>query len=180
MSWLPPHPIPVIPSEAGNLSSRVGGLPEEERLLTPQTPFGNDESPPWPLRKLSQESHIVLKKHLNVVDAIFQHRQPVDADAERESAHLRRIVIHEAVHRRINHARSKQLNPACAFAFATGSTGLCRAAAAAEYARCVELHRRLGEREITRPETCFHAFPNELLHEIVNRTREIAERNVCV
>lgn len=59
---------------------------------------------PPQLRKLAQETYIVLEKYLNVVNAVFQHGQTIDADAEGEASYFFRIVIHEAVDCRINHA----------------------------------------------------------------------------
>src|SRR5580692_12457867 len=71
--------------------------------------------------KLSQEAHIILKKHLDIVDTILEHGQAVDADSEGEAAHLLRIVLDEAVDGRIHHARAEQLNPACTLTLRTSS-----------------------------------------------------------
>jgi hypothetical protein len=38
-----------------------------------------------PLPKLLQESHIALKEQLDVIDAVFQNRNPLHAHAEGES-----------------------------------------------------------------------------------------------
>src|SRR4029077_4861680 len=119
-----------------------------------------------------------LKKHLDVVYAVLEHRETVHAHAERKAAYFFRVVVHEAVDRGINHARAEKFNPAGAFAFAT-----CRAAgtgptAAAENAGDVEFPRRFGERKITRTKTRFHAGTKILFDEIFDGAGEIAERDI--
>src|SRR5579864_2464470 len=116
------------------------------------------------LRKLPQEAHVVLKKDLDVVDAVLEHGQAIHAHAECEPADLFGVVVHEAIDSGIDHARAEEFDPAGAFALAAGLTGGCRTAAAAENARDVELHRGFREGKIAGTETCFHAFAEELLH----------------
>src|SRR6266849_460666 len=60
--------------------------------------------------KLTQETHVVLKKYLDVVNAVFQHGQAIDAHAEREAADFFRVVVHEAVDGGIHHARAEKLD----------------------------------------------------------------------
>src|SRR5262249_28556112 len=129
--------------------------------------------------KLLQKPHIVLKEHLNIINPVLQHRQPVDPDAERKSAHAFRIVSDKSVHRRIDHPRPKKFNPSRAFAFPARPARRCPAAAA-EHARHIELHRRFRKRKIARPEPRLYARPEKLLHEIFDRAGEIAECNVRV
>ncbi len=62
--------------------------------------------------KLPQEAHVVLKEELHVVDPIFELRKPVHAQAEGVAGDARRVVIDEAIHRRIDHARAEKLDPA--------------------------------------------------------------------
>src|SRR6266850_3906408 len=73
------------------------------------------------LRELPEEAHVVLEKNLNIVDAVLQHRESIDADAEGEAADFFRVVIHEAVDGGIDHARAKEFNPRRALAFRTGA-----------------------------------------------------------
>src|SRR5580698_8198033 len=132
------------------------------------------------LRKLAQESHVALKEHLDVVDAVLQHREAIDADAESETADFFRVVAHESVHRGIDHARAEELDPARALALRARSTAGRNAAAAAEHARNVELDRRLGERKITWPEARFHAGTEKLFYEVFDRAGEVAEGDVGI
>src|SRR5256885_13501632 len=154
-------------------------MPRRPRNLSAscRPPSSNESSPHYRSRKLLQKPHIVLKKRLNVVDSVLQHCQPVDADAKCKSTHFSRVVSHKSVHRRIDHPRAKQFNPSRALAFAARARR-SRPGTAAKYARHVELHRRLRERKITRPEPRLHAWPEKLRHEIFNRAGEVAERNV--
>src|SRR6267142_6986380 len=99
------------------------------------------------LWELPEEAHVILEKHLNIVDAVLQHRESIDADAEGEAADFFRVVIHEAVDGGIDHARAKEFNPRSALAFRTGAA-IRRTGTAAERTGNVELDRRLGEREI--------------------------------
>src|SRR5208282_2519745 len=132
------------------------------------------------LWELAQETHVVLKKHLNVVDSVFQHGEAVDADAEGKTADFFRIVIYETVDRGIDHARPKEFDPAGSFALAAGAARFCGAAAAAENAGGVELDGWFGERKIAGAEASFYAFAEELLHKIVDGAGEVAESNVCI
>src|SRR5882762_10069212 len=79
------------------------------------------------LRELAEEAHVVLEKDLNVVDAVLEHRQAVDANAEGEAADFLGIVVHEAVDGGIDHARAEELDPGGAFALRT-SSAFCRGA----------------------------------------------------
>src|SRR6476659_1056349 len=48
------------------------------------------------LRELAQEAHVVLEEAAQVVDAVTQHREALDAQAERETRVLLRIDAHVA------------------------------------------------------------------------------------
>src|SRR5260370_37678627 len=99
------------------------------------------------LRELPQEADVVLEKDLDVVDAVLEHGQAVDADAEGEAADFFGVVIHEAVDRGIHHTSAEKFNPSGAFAFRTSSPACRCASSAAEGAGNVELDARLGKRE---------------------------------
>src|ERR1700747_293220 len=131
-------------------------------------------------RKLLQKAHVVLEKRLNVVNAVLEHRQPIHAHSESETTHFFRVVIHEAVHGWINHARAEKLNPAGAFAFPAGRTARASAAAATENARDIKFHRRLGKREIARPKTRLHTRAKILFNEIFDGAGEIAKSDVGI
>src|SRR5882724_1783001 len=103
------------------------------------------------LWELPEEAHVVLEKNLNIVDAVLQHREAVDAHAEGKAADLFRVVIYEAVDGGIDHARAEKFNPRGALAFRTG-VAIRSAGSAAERTGNVEFDGRLGEREIAGPE----------------------------
>src|SRR6266850_1943055 len=132
------------------------------------------------LWELPEEAHVVLEKDLNIIDAVLQHREAIDAYAEGEAADFFRVVIHEAVDGGIDHARPEKFNPGCAFAFRTRSAAWRCTGSAAERARDVEFDRRLGEREIAGPEARIHGRPKKLLYEIFDGAGEIAKSNVRV
>src|SRR5882672_2754539 len=131
------------------------------------------------LWELPEEAHVVLEKDLNIVDAVFQHREAVDADAEGEAADLFRVVIHEAVDGGIDHARAEEFDPRGALAFRTGAA-VRSAGSAAERAGDVELDGRLGERKIAGPEARFDAGAKKLFYEILDGAGEIAKSDVGV
>src|SRR5690242_1691620 len=131
-------------------------------------------------RELLQEAHVVLEKDLEVIDAVLQHGEAVDAHAEGEAADLLRVVIDKAVDGRIDHAGAEELDPARAFAFRANASARGIAAAAAENAGDVEFHGWLGEREIAWAKARFYARSEELLHEIFDGASEIAEGDVRV
>src|SRR5260370_1900176 len=130
--------------------------------------------------ELAKEAQVVLEKDLNIVDAIFQHGQAVYADAEGEAADFFRVVIHEAVDGRVDHARAEKLDPGRAFALRASSPTGGRAGSSAERAGDVKFDGRLGEREITGPEARLHPGAKKLLYEILDGAGEIAEGNVRV
>src|SRR3979490_911609 len=123
------------------------------------------------LLELPQKPHVVLKIELQIVDVVFELRQPFDTQTEGEAGEMFRIIVHETVDGRIDHPRAEQLNPARLLAdLATR--------ASAEYARRVDFNRRLGERKITRPQARLHFGPQKFTHEIFDRTLEIAKSDV--
>src|SRR5690348_3073632 len=147
---------------------------------------GGEPQKMWMMRlagsswELAEEADVVLKKNLNVVDLVFEHGEAVDAHAECEAADFFGVVVDEAVDGRIDHAGAEKLDPAGAFALGAGSSTGGIAAAAAKDAGNVEFNARLGEREITWPETCFYARTEKLFDEIFDGAGEIAEGDVGV
>jgi len=130
--------------------------------------------------ELAKEAHIVLKKDLDVVDAVLEHGQAIHAHAEGEPADFLCIVVHEAIDGGIDHASAEEFDPAGAFALAAGCAGGARAAASAKNAGDVEFHGGFREGKIAGAEARFHAFAEELLHEVFDGAREIAEGDVRV
>src|SRR5712664_1594118 len=115
---------------------------------------------------------VVLEEDLDIVDAVLEHGQAIDAHAEGEAADFFRVVFDEAVDGGIYHAGAEKFNPAGAFAL--------RAGAAAENAGNIEFDARLGEREITGAEARFHAGAEKLFDEIFDGAGEIAKGDVGV
>src|SRR5712664_562935 len=132
------------------------------------------------LWELPEEAHVVLEKNLDIIDAVLQHREAIDAYAEGKAADFFRVVIHEAVDGGIDHARAEEFNPRGALAFRARSAAGGRTCSAAKWAGDVELDGRLGEREIAWPEARFHAGTKKLFYEIFDGAREIAKGNVGV
>src|SRR5437867_9678242 len=64
--------------------------------------------------ELPQEADVVLEKDLDIVDAVFEHCQAVDADTEGESADSFGVIVHETVDGRIDHAGAEEFDPGCA------------------------------------------------------------------
>src|SRR5207245_5312874 len=84
------------------------------------------------LWELPEEAHVVLEKDLNIVDAVLQHREAIDAYAEGKAADFFPVVIHEAVDGGIDHARAEELHPRGALAFRARSAAGCRTCSAAK------------------------------------------------
>src|SRR5579864_7094689 len=57
--------------------------------------------------KLPQKPHVILEIELQIVDVVFQLRQPLDTQSERETRILLGVVIHETVDGGIDHARAE-------------------------------------------------------------------------
>src|SRR5262249_19461980 len=69
--------------------------------------------------ELLQEPQVVVEEQAQVRDAVLEHRDALDAHAEREALHLVRVVAvlaHVAKHVRVDHARAEDLDPARALA----------------------------------------------------------------
>src|SRR5207248_1786650 len=123
---------------------------------------------------------VVLKKDLDVINAVAQHGQAVNAHPEGEAADFFGVVVNEAIDRGIDHARAKKLDPARALAFGTDASPGGRAAPAAENAGDIEFDRRLGERKIAGPEARLDARAEKLLHKIFDGAGELEETDVGV
>jgi len=97
-----------------------------------------------------QPAGVGVEEGAQIRHAIFQHRQPVDADAEGEA--LIAVGIDAAVseHVGVNHAAAQNLHPVLALAEAD--------LAALAPALNVDLHRRLGEGEEGRTEAQLNTF----------------------
>src|SRR5205823_7042314 len=126
----------------------------------------------WPL-PLSQDAEVVLPERAQVREAVPQHRDALDAEAERETLPLRRVEADVAEDVRINPAGAAHLDPAGVLAHRA-------AAAAADEARDVELDRRLREREVARPHAHLPLRAEERAEELQHCPLQVGERDAAV
>src|SRR3989442_4324808 len=103
-------------------------------------------------RELRQESQIVFEEQPDVVDAMLEHRDALDAQTEREPGEALRVVAHLLEHGGVDHPRATHLDVAGALAAAA-------ARAAAVDAGHVVLIARLDEGEGRGPEPDRDALP---------------------
>src|SRR5437667_6519205 len=94
--------------------------------------------------ELPQEADVVLEKDLDIVDAVLEHGETIDADAEGKATDFFRVVVDEAVDGGIDHAGAEEFNPSCTFALRAGSSASGRSGSAAEGTGAIELHVWLG------------------------------------
>ena len=98
-----------------------------------------------------------------MVDAVLQHRDPLEAHAEGEARPLLGVVaLDEAEHVRVDHAGAEDLDPARVLAGAA-------ARAVAQEAGDVELDARLGEREEVRAQQDLAVGAEQLAGEVLER-----------
>src|SRR4030095_10890551 len=95
--------------------------------------------------ELPQEAQVVVEKQTDVVDAVLEDRDPVDAHAEGPAGDLFRVVAAVAQHLGMDHARAQDLQPPRLLAHPTPR-------AAAQEAQHVHLRRGLGEGKERGPE----------------------------
>src|SRR5437667_6727546 len=130
--------------------------------------------------ELLQEADVVLEKDLDIVDAVLEHGETIDADAEGKATDFFRVIIHEAVDGGIDHAGAEEFNPGRTLALRAGSSASGRSGSAAEGTGDIELDAWLGERKIAGAEARFDTGAEELFYEIFDGAGEIAEGDVGV
>src|SRR5438477_9737532 len=130
--------------------------------------------------ELPQEADVVLEKDLDIVDAVLEHGETIDADAEGKATDFFRVIIHEAVDGGIDHAGAEECNPGRTLALRAGSSASGRSGSAAEGTGDIELDAWFGERKIAGTEARLDAGAEELFYEILDGAGEIAEGNVGV
>lgn len=107
------------------------------------------------------------------MDAVLEHGDALDAHAKREAGPFFRIVVDAREHRRVDHARAQNFQPA-------GLRTHPASFAATHDALNVHFRARAGERKKTGPEPHGRAFSKNLLHENIHDAFEVAEGNVAV
>ena len=124
-------------------------------------------------RPLPEEAQVVVEEEADVVDAVLEHGDSLDAHAERPASHGLGVVAHVPEHVRVHHARAEDLEPAVLLADPAP-------AAAAEEAEHVHLGRRLGERKEGRAEPDARPRAEHLAGEQLERALEVAHGDVGV
>src|SRR5690606_19547089 len=115
-----------------------------------------------PLPELLEEAQIVLEEQPQVVHPVAQHREPLDAHAERIAAVLLRIDAHVVQDVRMHHAAAEDLEPA------------------AGLRPDIDLGRRLREREVRRTEAQLDLALEEARHELVQERLQVREADAAV
>src|SRR5690606_32054637 len=97
--------------KTGYPSAENTGREDRERRFCPsKSPIPNPQS--LPSGKLPEEPQVVVEKRAQVVDAIAQHRQALDAHAEGEAGVALGIDADRAQHVRVDHAAAEHFQPA--------------------------------------------------------------------
>src|SRR6267143_2268913 len=125
------------------------------------------------LSQLLQEADVVVEEEPQVVDPVAQHRQPVDAHAERVPGVLLRIDAHAGQLVGVHHPGAEHLHPAAALADLA-------ALPAAERVRDVHLGGGLGEGEVAGPQPRLDVGAEERLHERVERAAQVRHRHALL
>ena len=122
------------------------------------------------IAELPEEPEVVLPEHADVREAVAEHGDPLEPAAEREAGDLLRVVADVLEDVRVDDAGAAHLDPA-------GVPADAAALAAAEEARDVGLDRRLGEREVARPDADLALRAVELAREELDRALQVGERD---
>ena len=128
------------------------------------------------LDKLFQESHITLKKQLNIIDPIFQHRDSLHTHAKSEAADFIRIVavaLHKLEHCRIDHAATQKLDPSAVLAQSA-------ALAATFKTRYRNVGARFREGKERRKEARLYIRTEERFHGVIQSAFEITKSNIGI
>jgi len=124
------------------------------------------------LPKLLQEPDIALKEELQIIQAVFEHGDSIDAHAEGEAGNLLGIiavVLHKLEDIGIDHATAENFDPSTLLA---GTTGLAAAltASAADETGHHHFGAGFGERKERRAKAGLHARSEKRLHGVIERS----------
>src|SRR6267142_5149757 len=117
--------------------------------------------------KLLQEPHVVFVEEANVVDAITDHRDAFDAEAERPAGPDFGIVADVLEDLRMHHAAAGDLQPVLAHLLH-------------ERVGEINLVARLGVAEVVRAETNLHVAAHDFLEDEFHRALEVADGHAFV
>ena len=118
-------------------------------------------------------AEVVLPERAQVGQAVPEHGDALDPEAEREALPLVRVEADVAEHVGVDPAGAAHLDPAGVLAHRA-------ALAVAEEAGDVELDRRLGEREEARAHAHLALRPEQLAEELQHRAAQVGERDPAV
>src|SRR5689334_8448046 len=162
---------------SGCVPRSTGGLFEMRSGCVPRSTGGLFEMRSGCVRRLSrelaQEAQIVLEEEPDVVHAVLQHRDSLDAHAERPAGDLLGIVADVLQDLGMHHPRAEDLEPARLLADSASLAG-------AEEAHHVDLRRRLGERKERRTKPDLAARAEHLAREQIERALEIGHGDVVI
>src|SRR5690606_27661499 len=131
--------------------------------------------------ELLQEPQITLEEQLQVGHAVAQHRHSIDAEPERPAGIDLGIDPALLEHRRVDHARAAQLDPAAVLAqVAAEALSHAVAGLAAKRALHVELGPGLDEGEEARPKADLQLVTEERRDEVVERGLEVGHGHAAV
>src|SRR5262249_34973476 len=124
-------------------------------------------------RESPEEAQVVLEEEAQIVDAVLQHRDALDAHPERPARVVLRIVADVLQHLRVHHPAAEDLEPA-------GLLAHTATVAVTGEAQHVHLGRGLRERKEGRPEADPRARPEHLAREELERPLEVGHRDAAV
>src|SRR3990172_5769426 len=123
--------------------------------------------------ELAEEAQVVLEEEPDIVDAVLEHGDALDAHAEGPARHLLGVIAHIAEHVGMHHARAQDLDPPILLADAA-------ALAPAEEAEHGHLGGGLREREERGAEADARAAAEHLPREEIEGAAQIAHGDVAV
>src|SRR2546423_9835799 len=123
---------------------------------------------------LRQEARVALEERTDLVDAVADHGDPLEPEAERETLPLLRVVADGLEHVRVHHPAAAELDPAREGADTTSL-------AVAEDAAHRQLRRRLGVGEVVGAEAGADGLVVEqALDEHLDRAEQVGEGDAAV
>ena len=123
--------------------------------------------------ELLEELQVVLKHQADVVDAVLQHGDALDADAEGETGVLVRVDVAVLEDFAVDDAAAQHLDPA-------GVLAQGAALAAALKAADIDLHAGLGEGEVRGTQAGAGVLAEQLLHKGVQRALQVAQGDALI
>jgi len=127
---------------------------------------------------MRQPARIAVKERAQIVHAVFEHRDPVDPEAEGKALPFVRVQIDHLDHPGVDHSAAAELHPIVAIIIAMSTDD-----AATTFVRIpnINLDTRLGEGEVGRAQAQGNILAlEECFEEGLERPFEVAEVNVAI